>query len=181
MSWELISRCFQIAISKFFDGEGPDPVEEARAALNSPPPRPARQTQNLMTDDIAAQFAPNPRAAEPAPRINTQPEDQSVYRPPFILALLFTPLNLLYRLLYSSFRLFGALFPFLPRFFNTTANPALQGPGEIPMVAGPWVPKIRPPVSSGNSRRNMAPTRSVSSRTDITWRWRKPTGTSNSS
>ncbi|PWY84089.1 UBX domain protein [Aspergillus eucalypticola CBS 122712] len=117
----------QIAISKFFDGEGPDPVEEARAALNSPPPRPARQTQNLMSDDIAAQFTPTPRAAEPAPRINTQPEDQSVYRPPFILALLFTPLNLLYRLLYSSFRLFGALFPFLPRFFNTTANPALRG------------------------------------------------------
>ncbi|RAL05319.1 clathrin-mediated endocytosis regulator UBX3 [Aspergillus ibericus CBS 121593] len=117
----------QIAISKFFDGEGPDPVEEARAALNTPPPRPSRQTQNLMSDDIAAQFAPNTRAAEPAPRITTQPEDQSVYRPPFLLAILFTPLNLLYRLLYSSFRLFGALFPFLPRFFNTTASPALQG------------------------------------------------------
>ncbi|PWY64039.1 UBX domain protein [Aspergillus heteromorphus CBS 117.55] len=118
----------QIAISKFFDGEGPDPVEEARAALDTPPPRPSRQTQNLLSDDIAAQFAPNTtRSAEPAPRISTQSGDQSVYRPPFILAILFTPFNLLYRILYSSFRLFGTLFPFLPRLFNTTANPALQG------------------------------------------------------
>ncbi|PYH45630.1 clathrin-mediated endocytosis regulator UBX3 [Aspergillus saccharolyticus JOP 1030-1] len=117
----------QIAISKFFDGEGPDPVEEARAALNTPPPRPTRQTQNLLSDDLHAQFSPATRSAEPAPRIVTQSEEQPVYRPPFILALLFTPLNLLYRLLYSSFRLFGSLFPFLPRFFNTTASPALHG------------------------------------------------------
>ncbi|KAB8237274.1 clathrin-mediated endocytosis regulator UBX3 [Aspergillus alliaceus] len=117
----------QIAISKFFDGEGPDPVEEARAALDTPSPRPNRQTQNLMTDDLAAGFSPATRAADPAPRVTTQPEGQPAYRPPFILALLFTPLNLLYRLLYSSFRLFGALFPFLPRLFNTTASSALQG------------------------------------------------------
>ncbi|KAL4895767.1 hypothetical protein BDV59DRAFT_144122 [Aspergillus ambiguus] len=117
----------QIAISKFFDGEGPDPVEEARAALNNPPPpRPTRQTQNLMTDDLNARFTPT-ATADLAPRISTQPEDQQVYRPPFLLALLFTPFNLLYRLLCSSFRLFGALFPFLPRLFNTTASNALQG------------------------------------------------------
>lgn len=63
---------------------------------------------------------------QPAPRINTQPEDQPAFRPPFILSLLFSPLNLLYRLLYSSFRLFGTLFPFLPRWFNATANSPLQ-------------------------------------------------------
>ncbi|KAJ5578430.1 uncharacterized protein N7459_007394 [Penicillium hispanicum] len=118
----------QIAISKFFDGEGPDPVEEARSALNRPPPpRPTRRTQNLMTDDITERLSPVARAADPAPRVDTQPEDQPVYRPPFLLALLFTPFNLVYRLLYSSFRLFGTLFPFLPRLFNVTANPALQG------------------------------------------------------
>ncbi|KAB8225951.1 hypothetical protein BDV33DRAFT_187270 [Aspergillus novoparasiticus] len=117
----------QIAISKFFDGEGPDPVEEARAALNTPPPRSNRQTQNLMTDDLTANFSSAVRAADPAPRVETQPEGQPVYRPPLLLALLFTPINLLYRLLYSSFRLFGALFPFLPRFFNTTASSALHG------------------------------------------------------
>lgn len=80
-----------------------------------------------MSEDISASFSPAARAVEPAPRIVTQPEDQPVHRPPFLLALLFTPFNLLYRLLYSSFRLFGALFPFLPRFFNATANPALRG------------------------------------------------------
>ncbi|BCR86584.1 clathrin-mediated endocytosis regulator UBX3 [Aspergillus chevalieri] len=116
----------QIAVSKFFDGEGPDPVEEARAALDNPPPaRPTRQTQNLMSEDLSAgRFSP---AVEAAPRVHTQPEQQPVYRPPFLLALLFAPFNLIYRLLTSSFRLFGTLFPFLPRLFNLTANPALQG------------------------------------------------------
>ncbi|EAW07401.1 clathrin-mediated endocytosis regulator UBX3 [Aspergillus clavatus NRRL 1] len=117
----------QIAISKFFDGEAPDPLEEARAALNNPPPpRPSRQTQNLMSDDLTARFSPAAQTSEPAPHITTQPEDQTAYRPPFLLALLFTPFNLIYRLLCGSFRLFSTLFPFLPRLLNTTVNPALQ-------------------------------------------------------
>lgn len=123
----LISCRRKIAISKFFDGEGPDPVEEARAALNTPPPRPTRQTQNLLSDDLHAQLSPSTRDAELAPRIQSQTGDLPVWRPPFLLALLITPFNLLYRLLYNSFRLFGSLFPFLPRFFNTTASPALHG------------------------------------------------------
>lgn len=117
----------QIAVSKFFDGEGPDPVEEARAALESPAPQPGRRTQNLMNDDISESLSPTARAVEPAPRVDTQPEEQPVYRPPFLLALLFSPFNLLYRLLCGSFRLFGALFPFVPRLFNVTVNPGLQG------------------------------------------------------
>jgi FAS-associated factor 2 len=106
-------------------------VEEARAALNSPPQQ-ARRTQNLMFDDDEpprrSSASSRPAAGlEPAPRIVTQPEDQPAVRPPFLLAIFFAPFNLLYRLLYSSFRLFGTLFPFLPRFLNVTANPALQG------------------------------------------------------
>ncbi|PKY08594.1 UBX domain protein [Aspergillus campestris IBT 28561] len=127
---ELLRRSqwnVQIAVSKFFDGEGPDPVEEARAALENSPPRPARQTQNLMTDDLTAQFSPAARAVDPAARVATQSGNQPTYRPPLLLALLFTPFNLLYRLLCGSFRLFGALFPFLPRLFQTTAGSALQG------------------------------------------------------
>lgn len=93
----------------------------------SPPPRPTRQTQNLMSDDLTEQLSPTVRSADLARRIDTQPEDQPVYRPPFLLALLFTPFNLIYRVLCGSFRLFGTLFPFLPRLFNRTANPALQG------------------------------------------------------
>ncbi|KAJ5466038.1 hypothetical protein N7530_009825 [Penicillium desertorum] len=119
----------QIAISKFFDGEGPDPLEEARAAMDRPPPQPNRRTQNLMTDDLTEHLSQVTRATttDLAPRVDTQPGDQPIYRPPFILSLLFTPFNLVYRLLCTSFRLFGVLFPFLPRLFNRTANPALQG------------------------------------------------------
>lgn len=78
-----------------------------------------------MSEDLsAARFSP---AVEAAPRVHTQSEEQSAFRPPFILALLFAPFNLLYRLLTGSFRIFGSLFPFLPRLLNITANPALQG------------------------------------------------------
>ncbi|KAJ5247377.1 hypothetical protein N7468_002360 [Penicillium chermesinum] len=80
-----------------------------------------------MTEDIAEQLSSVARGTDPAPRVDTQPENQPVYRPPFVLALLFTPFNLIYRLLYGSYRLFGTLFPFLPRLFNATSNPALQG------------------------------------------------------
>jgi FAS-associated factor 2 len=119
----------QIAISKFFDGEGPDPVEEARAALNrSPGIQSTRSIQNLMYDDEHSirRRSSSSGAIEPAPRITTQHEDQGPSRPPLLLALLFAPFNLFYRFLYSSFRLFGALFPFLPRFLNITSSTTLQ-------------------------------------------------------
>ncbi|CRG89412.1 FAS-associated factor 2 [Talaromyces islandicus] len=120
----------QIAISKFFDGEGPDPVEEARASLNAP--QDIRRTQNLMFDDDLPPRSPPPSSRpsnsnlQPAPRIDTQPEDQPAFRPPLVLSLLFSPFNLLYRLLFNSFRLFGTLFPFLPRWLNFAASSSLQ-------------------------------------------------------
>ncbi|KAL5334922.1 hypothetical protein BJX70DRAFT_391069 [Aspergillus crustosus] len=132
----------QIAIAKFFDGEGPDPVEEARASLeNASPARPTRQTQNLLHEDLTARFTQASPAAEPAPRIVTQPGDQPVYRPPFLLAIIFAPFNILYRLLFSSFRLFGTLFPFLPRLLNTTSSPALQGARRNTNGRRPLAPK----------------------------------------
>ncbi|KAI9367193.1 hypothetical protein BJX61DRAFT_338364 [Aspergillus egyptiacus] len=141
----LLSRSqwnVQIAIAKFFDGEGPAPVEEARAAVeSSTPARPSRQTQNLLHEDLAARFSPASSTAEPAPRVVTQPGEQPVYRPPFLLALFFAPFNLLYRLLYSSFRLFGTLFPFLPRLLNTTASPALQNARRNTTGRRPLAPK----------------------------------------
>lgn len=136
------SQFIQIAISKFFDGEGPDPVEEARAALHSSPPaRPARQTQNLMAEDLARHPSLASRNVEPAPRIVTQPEDQPPYRPSFLVTLLFTPFNLLYRLLYSSFRFFGTLFPFLPRLLNFGTNTALRGVSRNASGRRPLGPK----------------------------------------
>lgn len=80
-----------------------------------------------MTEDLTNHLSQVTRVTDPAPRVSTQSGDQPAYRPPLIIALLFMPFNLVYRLLCSSFRLFGHLFPFLPRLFNRTANPALQG------------------------------------------------------
>ena len=52
---------------------------------------------------------------DPAPRVVPQPEDQKSYRPPRLLSILFTPFNILFRLLTGSLSLFGYIFPFLPR------------------------------------------------------------------
>ncbi|KAK2816773.1 hypothetical protein FQN49_007999 [Arthroderma sp. PD_2] len=66
------------------------------------------------------------RQTEPAPRITSQPNDTPPFRPPFILAILFTPFSLLYRLLTNSLRLFGTLFPFLPRLFSNVSGSTLS-------------------------------------------------------
>lgn len=86
-----------------------DDLPPPRSSLSSSPPS-SRPSDNF----------------QPAPRIDTQPEDQPAFRPPFILSLLFSPFNLLYRVLFNSFRLFGALFPFLPRWLNFAASSSLQ-------------------------------------------------------
>lgn len=63
---------------------------------------------------------------DPAPRIVPQPDNQNVYRPSFLLTVLFTPFNLLYRLLSGSLRLFTSLFPFLPRLLSGSAGGRVQ-------------------------------------------------------
>lgn len=116
----------QIAITRFFDGEDPDPVEEARTALESTPAAP-RTAQNLMEDlEVPQRPWSAVNGPEPAPRIDTQPSDDPIHRPPFPLSIFFTPFKLLYRLLSSSFHLFGSLFPFLPRLLNTLTSPLFQ-------------------------------------------------------
>ncbi|KAL8942248.1 MAG: hypothetical protein Q9216_001773 [Gyalolechia sp. 2 TL-2023] len=107
----------QIAIAKFFDGEAPDPVEEARASLSASPAPPSLSThrETLMNGFSRSPRPQNRTRLDPAPRIVPQPENQNVYRPPFLFTLLFTPFNLLYRLLSASVGIFTYLFPFLPR------------------------------------------------------------------
>ncbi|KAL3422742.1 ubx domain protein [Phlyctema vagabunda] len=111
----------EIAIAKFFDGEGPDLVAEALAAQNVPPPRAARQENlqhSLLNGAIAGRHSSRSQSPpDAAPRIVPQPDDQIIHRPPFLLSLLFTPFSLLYKLLSLPFRLFSYLFPFLPRIF----------------------------------------------------------------
>ncbi|KAH0547843.1 hypothetical protein FGG08_000101 [Glutinoglossum americanum] len=107
----------QIAIAKFFDGESSDPVADALASSSSaPPPRPAVHRETLINGSTSRPptWTDSPNF-HPAPRIVPQPEAQVTSRLSFILALLFTPFNILSRLLASSFGLFSHMFPFLPR------------------------------------------------------------------
>lgn len=67
---------------------------------------------------------------DPAPRIVPQPENQNMYRPPFLLTLLFTPFNLLSRLLSGSLSLFTYLFPFVPRLLVGSSGGRAQHRGQ---------------------------------------------------
>lgn len=105
----------QIAIAKFFDGEGPDPVAEALAAQNVPPPQ-ARRQENLQQSLLQA---PSSRSSlerpDAAPRIVPQPENQVLPRPSLILAILYTPFRLFYKLFSLPLGFLAYLFPFFPR------------------------------------------------------------------
>ena len=106
----------QIAIAKFFDGEAPDPVAEARASLpSSSPPSQSIRRETLLNGFSSSPRSPVSPPREPAPRIVPQPESQKTYRPPLLLSILFTPFNILFRLLTGSLSFFGYLFPTLPR------------------------------------------------------------------
>ena len=69
------------------------------------------------------------RVVEPAPRIVLQPEWQSTWKPPLLLKLVLGPINLLYRFLSASSRIFAALFGFLPSLSASriTARSGLKG------------------------------------------------------
>jgi FAS-associated factor 2 len=106
----------QIAITRFFEGEPTtDPVAEAQAAL---PATSSRQATNLQFDDLIASARPPStvrRNQNSVGRISTQPGEETQYRPPLILSILFTPFSLLYRILSTIFSPIGTLFPFIPR------------------------------------------------------------------
>lgn len=113
----------QIAIAKFFDGEAPDPLEEARASLASNPiPTQTSQRETLLSGSPRFRGQSRGSIREPAPRIVPQSETRSIHRVPFILSLFLTPFNLLYRLLSGSVRLFNHLFPLFPRLLPGLSN-----------------------------------------------------------
>jgi len=112
--WQSTNR-FQIAIAKFFDGEAPDPLEEARAAQAAPSPVPSVRRETLLDGFPSNSRSPRQSAGEPAPRIVPRPQHRQAYKPPFLFSILLTPFNLLTRLVGGSFSLIGYMLSFLPR------------------------------------------------------------------
>ena len=111
----------QIAIAKFFDGEQPDPVAEARASMSSPPPATSsRRTQNLQYENHApGRTTRNRPVGDTVSNIDLQsPNAQPTYQAPLLLSLLFTPFNILYRVVTTILSPIGTLFPFLPRLLS---------------------------------------------------------------
>ncbi|KAH7018268.1 uncharacterized protein B0I36DRAFT_335604 [Microdochium trichocladiopsis] len=105
----------QIAIAKFFDGEGPDPLAEAIAAQDHIPTQASRY-ENLQETFADAPFGtvrpPRRNAPAPAPRIVPQPP--STHRPPLLLAIFLAPFNLVHRATTGVFRVIVYVLAFLP-------------------------------------------------------------------
>ncbi|KAI0384531.1 UBX domain-containing protein [Hypomontagnella monticulosa] len=102
----------QIAIAKFFDGEGPDPVAEAMNDI----PRQAARHENLQESFTASSqpFGRPPRRARPDPAPRIVPQPTTTHRPPLLLAIIFAPFNFGYKALSTFFRTLMYVFAFLP-------------------------------------------------------------------
>lgn len=113
---------YQIAIQRFFDGEpASDPVQDALAA---DPPQDTRRSETLM-NGFSSPRSPRQSNLEPAPRIVPQPESQALTRrPPFLLSVLFTPINIIYAILTRVFRFLTWAFPPLSRLLNRFNSPS---------------------------------------------------------
>ncbi|OAA60088.1 UBX domain protein [Cordyceps fumosorosea ARSEF 2679] len=126
----------QIAIAKFFDGEGPDPLAEAMAADQAIPQVAARHEnlqQSLLASEFSSRAAPRRDRTDPAPRIVPQ-TTTTTQGTPWLLGLLLTPLNwgwhaatvLLRTILYAASFLPAAI---RPTMLTTRLSAALQGGG----------------------------------------------------
>lgn len=119
----------QIAITKFFDGEGQDPVAEAISGQsNAPPVGSGPRFDTLLNDDpLAAVFertpqrhdttASRPQRTPVAPRVVPQPTSPT-YRPPFLLSFLLTPFRAGFSLLSFLYRAVSYMLSFLPGHFG---------------------------------------------------------------
>ncbi|KAL0937887.1 UBX domain-containing protein [Colletotrichum truncatum] len=117
----------QIAIAKFFDGEGPDLVAEAMA---QDIPRTAARHENLQESLLASSGQTQPPRRDrpdPAPRIVPQPN--TVHRPPFLIGLLLAPFSIGYSIASKVFRTVFYLLSFLPRQLRPRAITAGPGTG----------------------------------------------------
>jgi FAS-associated factor 2 len=114
---QLLQKCewnVEISIARFFDGEpAVDPVAEALAQR----PEDVRRQETLMNGFSTPPPRRDPNL-EPAPRIVPQNDGQVAYRSNPLLSIIFMPVSLVYAVVSRAFRLFGYLFPFLPRLFG---------------------------------------------------------------
>jgi FAS-associated factor 2 len=131
----------QIAITKFFDGDVADPVADAIAAQSpNAGPRSTVRHENLHESLLNESFravrpiAPHVQRTEPAPRVVPQP--QTTWQPPFLLAVLFTPLRLGYRVAATLIRSFFWIFTFLPTSIRPRALAAGGGGGARSWARG---------------------------------------------
>ncbi|KIW34943.1 uncharacterized protein PV07_01680 [Cladophialophora immunda] len=122
----LLQRCewnVQIAVARFFDGEpASDPLTEAQSQL---PTASARQTTNLQYESLLAATQSSPRTTRVSPedvvtRVDTSGTvNEPVYRPSTLFSIIFTPVNILYRVFTTVLSPFGFLVPtFLSRLFH---------------------------------------------------------------
>ncbi|KAF2271616.1 uncharacterized protein EI97DRAFT_453563 [Westerdykella ornata] len=115
----LLQRCqwnVQIAIARFFDGEPAD--DPTAASPEIPAPRDIRRQETLLsglTSSPRSSISGRRMRIDPAPRVVPQPENQVATQVPLVFAILFAPFSLVYSVISKAFRLFGYLFPFLPR------------------------------------------------------------------
>ncbi|KAK3905528.1 hypothetical protein C8A05DRAFT_41534 [Staphylotrichum tortipilum] len=122
----------QIAIAKFFDGEGPDLLAEAHAAHNSIPRATARHEnlhESLLEADLRAYRPTRGPQTEPAPRVVPQPF--AVYQTPFLVAVLFAPFRFGYKVVAGLFKSIFYFLSFLPqsirpRFVATSITKGLR-------------------------------------------------------
>ncbi|KAI0395201.1 UBX domain-containing protein [Xylariaceae sp. FL0594] len=131
----------QIAVTKFFDGEGPDLVAEAEAeaaaaaaAAASHVPHRQPRHENLQESFLASAVsdarARQRERPEPAPRI--VPPPTTTRRTPLLLAIVFAPFNFAYRATTAFFRTIFYIFAFLPpslrpRLITTTITTGFRG------------------------------------------------------
>ncbi|KAK1781301.1 hypothetical protein QBC45DRAFT_405784 [Copromyces sp. CBS 386.78] len=112
----------QIAIAKFFDGEGPDLVAEAQAAQNEVPRVAGRHEtlQETVWSDIAQQAGLHrANRTPPAPRV--VPARPVTYQAPSLISLLLSPFRVVLRVFASLFRPIIYILSFIPQSLRPNA------------------------------------------------------------
>ena len=116
----LESNCLsalQIAIAKFFDGEGPDLVAEALAEQDNNIPRATARHEVLHESFLDADSHPYATARRPetevAPRV--VPPTSVLYQTPILVAVLFAPFRFGYKLVAGIFKSLFYFLSFLPQ------------------------------------------------------------------